>query len=77
MLTYGLDCTDYISVGRMLYSICVVRSNSEVLTLSRNDERMRLLCTHLVSAHILVEGALFSLNMGKNTYLTYLEVKPV
>ena len=50
MLTYGLldCCTDYISVGRMLYSICV-RSTLTLkffLTLSRNDERMRLLCTH-------------------------------
>ena len=63
----GLRCsiTDYISVGRMLYSICVRTLTLKFLTLSRSGERMRLLCTHLVLAHILLEGTLFSLNIGK------------
>ena len=63
----GLQCsiTDYISVGRMLYSICVRTLTLKFLTLSRSGERMRLLCTHLVLAHILLEGTLFSLNIGK------------
>ena len=49
----------------MLYSICVRTLTLKFLTLSRSGERMRLLCTHLVLAHILLEGTLFSLNIRK------------
>ena len=55
----------------MLYSICVRTLTLKFLTLSRSDERMRFeLCTHLVLAHILLKGTLFSLNIGK--YISHL-----